>query len=661
MPRRREGTAGESTLDSSGGVARPPNGFVMPAPSWLRALVGLLVAGALWGCAQPEDASDRQPPADKELLPAAVRAVESNPNRNAYFGDLHVHTMHSIDAFLFGTRATPDDAYRFARGGTLAHPAGFEMRLAKPLDFQAVTDHAVFLGMGAAMADPASSVGPHPLAMALRDARTLPQMQAYFQDALPAMLGTPEGRSLLNLDVVRDAWQDVIDSTERHNDPGVFTTFVGYEYTTSGPEGANLHRNVIFRGGEVPEIPFSRLDSPNPEDLWDWMDGLRALGIEALAIPHNSNRSNGMMFEYTDHSGKAIDADYANQRLRNEPLVEVTQVKGTSETHPLLSPNDEWADFEISNQRAGSPLPSQPPGSYVRDALLGGLAMEDESGFNPYRFGLIGSSDTHNAAGSFREDSFAGKLGFADGTPAARGSVVADEPAAPAEPVSPADSSGWGASGLAGAWAESNTREALYDAFRRKETFATSGPRIRVRFFGGQGFGSDLLDADDVIAHAYRKGVPMGAELTPERNGAPPRFFVWALRDPDTVPLQRLQIVKGWVGEAHRTFERVYDVACSNGAVKTETHRCPDDSATVDIATCEVSQDRGASELSAVWADPEHRFGQRAFYYARVLEMPKCRWSTWDAIRAGVAPNPDMHAIIQDRAWSSPIWVQPVR
>ena len=660
MPRDGARAVCRYELDSSGAVAPPSHGRVKPAPARLRVLAPLLVAAALAGCAQPEDGPAPDPLAHDSSPSAAVPAVDSNRNRNAYFGDLHVHTMYSVDAFIFGTRATPDDAYRFARGGALAHPAGFDMQLARPLDFQAVADHAVFLGMAAAMDDPASAVGTHPLAMALRDARTLPQMMAYFLDSLPVMFGTPEGRRLLNVDIVRDAWQDIIESAERHNEPGVFTTLIGYEYTTSGPEGANLHRNVIFRGSEVPELPFSRLDSPNPEDLWDWMDGLRALGIEALAIPHNSNRSNGMMFQSTDFSGNAIDAHYANQRLRNEPLVEITQSKGTSETHPMLSPNDEWAEFEISNQRAGSPLPSQPQGSYVRDALLGGLGMEDESGFNPYRFGLIGSSDTHNAAGSFREDGYSGKLGISDGTPEMRGSVVLDQTEASVAPASPADSKGWGTSGLAGAWAESNTRDALYDALRRKETFATSGPRIRVRFFAGPGIDQTLLDAEDVIADAYGKGVPMGADLTPG-SGSAPGFFVWALRDPDTVPLQRLQVVKGWV-ESGQAFERIYDVACSDGGqVDADSHRCPDNGATVDIATCAVSQDKGAAQLSAVWSDPGYEPGQRAFYYARVLENPKCRWSTWDALRAGAAPNPDMQATLQDRAWSSPIWVKPAR
>ncbi len=614
----------------------------------------------LGGCAPSGERTDGESPGTQVAVGQQAPAIDANPNRSAWFGDLHVHSLHSLDAFIFGTRATPDDAYRYARGEPLAHPAGFEMQLSAPLDFQAVTDHASYLGIMAAMADPASNVGAHPLAMALRDAKNPDERLSYFLDVVPAMLGSDEGAELLDLDIVRDAWRDIVETAERHNEPGVFTTFIGYEYTASGPEGANLHRNVIFRGSNAPDLPFGAVDSLNPEDLWDWMDGLRALGIESLAIPHNPNRSNGMMFEPNDRAGRPIDAIYANQRMRNEPLVEVTQVKGTSDTHPLLSPNDEWADFGISDQRARSPLPSRAAGSYVRNAWLRGLAIENDRGSNPFRFGLIGSSDTHNAGGSFREENYVGKLGLLDATPQQRGSVLPADPARAVRDPAPTDGRTWGASGLAGAWAESNTRDAIFAAFRRKETFATSGPRIRVRFFAGTGIDESLLDADDPIAAAYESGVPMGADLPPG-DGSAPGFFVWAMRDPETVPLQRLQVVKGWI-EGDETREQVYDVACSDGGqLDIDTHRCSDNGATVDLSTCNVSRETGAAELAAVWNDPGFRPGQRAFYYVRVLENPKCRWSTWDAIRAGVAPNPDMHATIQDRAWSSPIWTGPAR
>lgn len=646
----------------------------------LKTALILGIASALAACSPPAEQPEAPAPEEAAMPEAVPAVIESNPNRNPYFGDLHVHTTYSFDAFLFGTRATPDDAYAFAKGGALAHADGFEMKMKKPLDFQAVTDHATYLGMLPEMFDETTKAGQHEIAADLRNAETPEEIGEAFQAVLPLIGGTEEEQAddLLDLNVVRGAWSKIIESAERNNAPGEFTAFIGYEYTTSGPEFENLHRNVIFPGSDAPDIPFSRLDSTNPEDLWDWMDDLRNQGMDALAIPHNSNGSNGWMFEKTYQSGEPIDAAYAKQRMRNEPLVEITQVKGTSDTHPMLSPNDEWADFEIMPVRVASPLESQPQGSYVREAWLNGLAMENAEGLNPYRFGVIGSSDTHNAAGSFEEDNYWSKTARLDSTPQLRGSVPLDEgmdanvfnisdldsdssgeeAAAEESGYSDTPAQYWGASGLAGVWAESNTRSAIYDAFRRKETFATSGPHIPVRFFAGYGIDEALLEAEDVIAAAYAAGVPMGGDLLADGEAAP-GFFVWALRDSDAAPLQRLQVVKGWVEEGQNN-EQVFDVACSDGGtVDPETHRCPDNGAAVDLVTCAISDDKGAAELSAVWQDPTFTPGERAFYYVRVLENPKCRWSTWDAIREGVAPREDMHAIIQDRAWSSPIWYVP--
>ncbi len=457
--------------------------------------------------------------------------------------------------------------------------------------------------------------------------------------------------------VARSAWQEIIESAERNNDPGNFTTFTAYEYTSSGPEGQNLHRNVVFRGA-APAQPFSRLDSLNPEDLWAWMDATRAEGMDAIAIPHNSNGSDGWMFRDVNWAEEPLDAAYADLRMRNEPLVENTQVKGTSDTHPLLSPNDEWADFELMELKVASDQASRPPGSYVRDAYLNGLAMEATQGFNPYRFGVIGASDTHNAAGSFYEYDYWSKTGFTDIEPYMRGSVPLPEPAEDGAEYADGSSQYWGASGLAGVWAESNTREAIFDAMRRKETFSTSGPRIKVRFFGGYGIDSALAETPDSVAQAYASGVPMGADLATGGEGAP-SFYASALRDPNTVGLQRLQIVKGWIEDGERQ-EAVIDIACSDGGtVDPESPRCTENGATVDLATCDVSEGKGAGELAAVWRDPDFDPAQHAFYYVRVLENPKCRWSTWDAIRAGVPLRPDMHATVQDRAWSSPIWYRP--
>lgn len=623
---------------------------------WGAAIL-LLASGP--GCS-PEPAEDSAPSADPPAQPATgpARALERNPLRNAYFGDVHVHTQLSFDAYLFGTRRTPDDAYEFAKGAAIEHASGLEMQMKKPLDFLAVADHAFLLGMMRSMAEPDSPYADHEVAAAVRGATDAAGSGAAFQAVLgylQAIQNDDRDNDLDDRTVMRSAWQEIIEAAERHNDPGNFTAFIGYEYTSSGPELQNLHRNVIFRGSAVPNQPFSRFDSLNPEDLWAWMDNQRASGMEALAIPHNSNGSDGWMFQTTDWAGEPMDAAYADVRMRNEPLVEITQVKGTSDTHPLLSPNDEWADFEIMPLRVASDQPSRPQGSYVREAYLNGLLMAADRDVNPYRFGVIGSSDTHNAAGSFEEDNYWSKTGLTDIEPHQRGSVpLPDSP--PDDPqYSDGASQYWGASGLAGVWAESNTREDIYDAFRRKETFATSGPHIQVRFFAGYDLDDSLLDDPDNMARAYADGVPMGADLPVHGDGAP-RFFVWAARDPDSVALQRLQIIKGWEedGEAR---EAVIDIACADGGVvDPETGRCPDNGATVDLATCTLSADKGDSELMAVWQDPAFDPSQRALYYVRVLENPKCRWSTWDAIRAGVAPRPDLPATIQDRAWSSPIW-----
>jgi hypothetical protein len=613
------------------------------------ALSTLLVLAT--GCAQGE----REPTAGS----AEGRTPDYNPLRNAYFGDLHVHTTYSFDAFIFKTRTNPDDAYRYAKGEAIDHAAGFKLQLAGgPLDFQAVTDHAAFIGVLRAMADPSKEISKHPRAEFLTSADTPEESRTVFRELITLLGpgGQPE-EGLLDVDEIQSAWKEIIDAANRHYEPGEFTTFIGYEFT-AGPDSQNLHRNVIYRGDSAPEIPFSRFDSQNPEDLWAWMDTHRAQGHEAISIPHNSNGSNGQMFRLETFDGQPLDGGYAETRMRNEPIVEVSQVKGTSEVHPLLSPNDEWADFEIFPYMIATTIPSEPRGSYVREAYLNGLVMEERDGFNPFRFGMVGSSDTHNSAGTPEEFNYHSKVGLMDATPQLRGSVKLDEPREDGGEYADVYYHMWGASGLAGVWAEENTRESLFDALRRKETFATSGPRILVRLFAGFDFDDDLLNDDDMIEEAYEEGVPMGADLVAEGDSAP-RLLAIAVRDPNSAPLQRLQIVKGWLdnGEAK---EQVFDVACSDGLVPDpSSHRCPDNGATVDLKDCSYPQDLGAAELQTLWTDPDFDAGQRAFYYVRVIENPKCRWSTWDALRSGVEPREDLPSTIQDRAWSSPIWFVP--
>ncbi len=607
----------------------------------------------------------------------------ANPLRNAYFGDLHVHTEYSFDAYNFGTTATPYDAYRFAQGASIEHPGGYQIQIATPLDFYAVTDHAMFLGLALEAGNTTTPFSQYPVSQPLHNLNAddnkgvwsllsrITNFASFIPDVLAGILAGEISEEMAT-GVTRRAWADIINAAEQYNDPGHFTTFVAYEYTSSTDDVGNLHRNVIFRGADkLPAVPFSRLNSQNPEGLWDWMDTLRALGIESLAIPHNSNGSNGQMFKLVDWAGNPMDDAYADQRMRNEPIVEITQIKGTSDTHPLLSPNDEWADFEIYNLRVGTSLPSQPQGSYVREALRHGLMLEAQGVTNPYQFGLVGASDTHVAGTSDDEKTFFSKAGLMDAFADRRGSVPVDpiygliakflapDTLTEVEGKNYTYGGGfetWSASGVTGVWAEENTRDALYDAFRRKETFATSGPRMRARFFAGTDYAVDIMTAESMIENAYAGGVPMGSDLI--TGGQAPTFIAWASADPRGTPLQRLQVIKGWE-KSGETYEAVYDVACSDGLLPDpETHRCPDNGAKVNLADCSITEGVGATELKTLWQDPDYDSESRAFYYLRALENPTCRWSTWDALRAGVEPRPDLHTTLQERVWSSPIWVR---
>lgn len=470
-------------------------------------------------------------------------------------------------------------------------------------------------------------------------------------------------------DLFDSVWAKNVAAAEKYNQPGVFTTFSAYEFTSVTSQhadganyedgtfgGGNLHRNVFFKD-KAPARAFSSLDSTNPEDLWNWMDAQREKGIESIAIPHNSNVSDGQMFRLETYNGDALTAAYAEQRMRNEPLVEVTQVKGTSETHPDLSPNDEWADFEIYDELLASYTVSQTHGGYVREAYRNGLKLQQRDGFDPFRFGLVGASDSHVAGGAYSEKDYWSKVGIVDGTPLLRGSIpppgMTWEEQAKVPQLKNANEwfSRWGASGLTGAWAEENTRESLFAAFRRKETFATTGPRIKVRFFGGYDYTPDLLAETDLISRAYAGGVPMGGDLI--GTGAAPVFLVWAQQDANSAALQRAQIIK-----VTASGEQVIDVACASGSPDGITHRCSDNGAGVDMQSC-TPTGTGASELKTVWSDPEFQADEYATYYVRVLENPSCRWSTWEALRNGTPPRPDMPQTIQERAYTSPIWYIP--
>tara|TARA_B100002052_G_scaffold290069_1_gene308208 strand:+ start:2363 stop:4423 length:2061 start_codon:yes stop_codon:yes gene_type:complete len=616
--------------------------------------------------------------------------LDSQSKRVALFGDTHVHTTYSFDAYSFGTTATPDDAYRFAKGGIVIHPAGFETKLKKPLDFYVVTDHGLFLGIVREAATEGTRLYENYSSESVRDLNipenlnlnTLEKRSGTFLGYVFAanaavMQGNLDPNYLVQIS--RDAWKDIIGAADRHNNPGTFTTFVGYEYTSSTDAMDNLHRNVIFRGdgNRYPELPFSRMNSLDPEDLWDWMDSLRAQGIESMAIPHNSNGSGAQMFKLKDFDGNEFDSEYVAKRLRNEPIVEITQIKGTSDTHPALSKNDEWADFEIMPWKVATmEISKVEGGSYVREALLNGLKLELEGKGNPFKFGFIGSTDGHTAASSLDEENYFAKVGLLDSTPELRGSIPITTQALLERGDSPitggsfqkdidgkkyvnASSISYGASGLAAVWAEENTRESIYSALRRKEAFATSGPRIKVRFFVGYDFNNEMINDEKLIQHLYEKGHSMGSDILNTIKKSEPEFFVWAVQDADSAPLQRLQVIKGYV-EDGEIKEIVFDVACSDGLdVNPDNYRCPDNGAQVNLDDCSYDSSTGSSELKTFWKDPTYIKGQRVFYYVRVLENPTCRWSTWDALRNNVEPRSDYPKTIQERAWSSPIHLLP--
>jgi hypothetical protein len=608
--------------------------------------------------------ADKVFPAKAPYSPYAGRAY---PTR-AYFGDTHLHTAFSMDAGAFGARLGPGDAYRFARGEEVTSNTGQPVKLSRPLDFLVVADHSDGFGFFPLVNSGAPDI------MADAQGRKWNEMIHSGKGADAAMdiirsfsTGTISKAifPVPGTKAYRDAWQQTIKAAEDANTPGHFTAFIGYEWT-SNTGGNNLHRNVIFRDNASkaslvePYTTIKPLGSDNPADLWKWMAAYeeKANG-NVLAIAHNGNLSNGLMFPIVEAFGRPLDRAYAQERVKWERLYEMTQTKGTGESHPFLSPNDEFADYELwdKGNLDGSVAKTKDmlQFEYTRSALKNGLLLEQKLGVNPYKFGLVGSSDAHTGLAAMEEDNFFGKTAPQEPSPERMTKAFMSDPKTGITIMD------WevGASGYAAVWATDNTREALWDAMQRRETYATTGTRMVLRFFGG--FDFDPKDATDRTPAkiGYEKGVPMGGDLTAAPAGKAPTFLVGALKDPIGANLDRVQIVKGWLDAKGELHEKIYDVAWSGNRKPGPDGKVPPVGNTVDVANATWTNTIGASELLTVWRDPAFNPGERAFYYARVLEIPTPRWTAYDAKRFGVQALPGTRMTITERGYTSPIWYTP--
>jgi hypothetical protein len=609
----------------------------------------------------------------------AVSAQETN----VYWGDTHLHTSYSPDAYLMQNRsADPDTAYRYAKGYPVVHPYHkARIQIGTPLDFLVVSDHGEFMGVIPMLLQGDERVaGTETGKRYLEWVKQGREIEMFGELIAQVNKIVPPNPDLNNPEINAYVWSEIMAAADRHNEPGKFTAFMGWEWSST-PQGQNLHRVLIMKGNKENGsrfLPYTSLDSDRPEDLWDWLDKTsREAGTDFLAIPHNSNISGGLMFPLVDSDGRGVNPDYAKLRMRWEPVVEMTQIKGDSETHPRLSPNDEFADYEtyehlIAAEGVEIPsmfsdgflgtlsdedralLESQEPaiverGDYARTSLLRGLVLEDRMGANPYKFGMIGSTDSHSGMASAEEDNFHGKMAL-DSTPGTK-----SEDIIPGTP-------GWdmGAAGLAAVWATENTREALFDAMQRKEVYATTGPRIELRFFGGYDFRARDARARDVAGMGYEKGVPMGGDLTAAPKGRAPSFLIRAVKDPVDANLDRIQVIKGWLNDENLPEERVYNVAMADGRSVDGEGKVAPVGNTVDVSTGNYTNSIGDPELAVVWTDPDFDPAKRAFYYVRVLQIPTPRHTLFDALALGIAVEETGHpATIQERAYSSPIWYTP--
>jgi hypothetical protein len=581
------------------------------------------------------------------------------PNR-VLFGDTHLHTAWSTDAGMIGSTLGPDVAYRISRGETVTSHLGWRVKLIRPLDFLVVADHAENLGLADFIER------SDPIILGNETGKKWHDMvkAGNGYDAFIEWLRAGEVDLIKEPRMAESVWSRVVENAENYNQPGVFTAFIGYEWT-SHPGGNNMHRVVVYRDGADKAgqfLPFSQYDSVDPEDLWEVLAKYEdTTGGRVLAIPHNGNLSNGLMFDpEKTYSGGQITKGYVDTRIRFERLYEVTQQKGDGETHPLLSPDDAFADFETLDAAnlsgAAAKTPDMIPKEYAREALKQGLKLEKKFGVNPYKFGMVGSSDNHTALPTTREENNFSKASFVE--PSAdryeHPLIVATDP------KNSINLKDVGAAGLAAVWARENTRESIWDAMARKETYATTGTRLRVRVFGGWDFEEDEVSRPDFARTGYARGVPMGGDLTAAPDGAAPKFMIRALRDLDGANLDRIQIIKGWMDDKGNLEERVYDVAVSDGrdinAEGVATELVGD---TVDVADASYTNTIGDAGLAAHWVDPDFDPAERSFYYVRVLEIPTPRWPAYDAKFFDIDLPDDVKVKLQERAYTSPIWYTP--
>lgn len=593
--------------------------------------------------------------------------TSKNFPQQMYWGDTHLHTSYSFDAAMMGNKGLgPEEAYRFARGEEIRANNGMIAKLNRPLDFLMVSDHAEYLGLV-----PMINAGNRELLSDPVGKRWAAMLKGGPDEQLKALLEMnvdigDNNKTLSNLAVERSAWDHITAAADRFNEPGKFTALIGYEWTTM-PGGDNLHRVVMFsddasKAGQL--LPFSAFDSEDPEDLWRFLQRYEdQTGGRVLAIPHNGNLSNGLMFALTDRQGNPLSRTYAETRSRWEPVVEVTQIKGNGETHPALSPDDEFADFERWDKGNLSALslkrPEMLPYEYARSALKLGLQQEARLGVNPFKFGMIGSTDAHTSLPAVEENNFWGKFslfepsakraeiqGYTEGKQGKVYSLTIDETAA---------------SGYAAVWATENTRAALFDAIKRRETYATTGPRMSVRFFGGWEFADNEANYPDYVNRGYTKGVPMGGDLTQAPAGKAPRFMVTASRDPDGANLDRVQIIKGWHERDGSLHEQIYNVAWSGDRTPDTNGKLAAIGNTIDPAQATWTNTIGAAELATTWTDPDFDAAERAFYYVRVLQIPTPRWTVYDEKHFGEPLKSEMPKWIQERAYTSPIWYTPAK